>query len=101
MAMLVIGSVAVPGLETVIVFTALLAPTLVDGKTRLAGENAILATPVPVPAKAAVWIVPATLPALSVMLNVAARLPTAVGSKVTEIVQLAAATIDEYRFAEQ
>jgi len=60
-------------------------------KVRLAGEVAAAGTPAPVPAIVAVWVVPPTLPALSVTVNVAVREPLALGLNVMAMLQLALA----------
>ena len=44
---------------------------------------------VPVPVSVELCVVPLTFPALSVTTNKAVRVPVAVGSKVTDMVQLA------------
>ena len=93
-AMLVKVSGSVPGLESVTTLLALDAPTFTDPNASLVGEKAIFATPTPVPERVAVCTLPAVLPALSVTVIDAARAPTTVGSNVTMIEQLAAATTE-------
>ena len=75
---------AVPLLETVKVLTALVVLTVWLGKVRLAGEKEIPGTPVPVPVKLTDC---GLVEALSVMVMVPVRVFTAVGVKVTEMVQ--------------
>jgi hypothetical protein len=65
-------------------------PTDWLAKVRLVGER-LAAGAVPAPERATVWGLPL---ALSVILSEAARLPLAVGVKVTLIVQLAAAATE-------
>jgi len=75
---------AVPLFETVMVLAALVVPTVWLVKVRLEGEKEIPGTPVPVPVKLTDCGVVA---ALSVMVMVPVRVFTAVGVKVTEMVQ--------------
>jgi hypothetical protein len=63
-------------------------PRLVTANVKLLGDATATGTPSPVPLREAVCVVPATLPELSVTVNVAVRFPGAVGSNVMEIVQL-------------
>ncbi len=78
-------SAALPLLVRVAVSVPLLVLTGSLPKERLAGDRLAAAT-VPVPERLIVWGLPAV--ALSEMLTEAVRLPLAVGSKVTLIVQL-------------
>ena len=55
---------------------------------RLDGLTAATGTPMPVPLSEALWVEPATLPALSVTVKIPVRVPGALGVKVTEMVQL-------------
>ncbi len=58
----------------------------------MVGARAAAATPAPVPVRLTVCVDPDTLFALSVIVMLAVRAPTAAGLKVTEIVQLAPVT---------
>src|SRR5256712_43561 len=85
--MLVMVNAAPLGFESVTALAALVVFALWfpnDGS----GEGERLGSNVPVPDTAAVW---GLLPALSVAVNVALRVPAAVGVKVTSIEQLAPA----------
>jgi hypothetical protein len=76
-----------PLLVRVVVWAVLLVPTDWLPKERLVGERPSTGA-VPVPERLTAWGLP---PALSLMLIEAARLPLAVGVKVTLTVQLAPA----------
>jgi hypothetical protein len=86
-AMLVMVMAVLPKLVMVVVCGALLVPTPVEAKVRLAGLNF---TAVPLPLRAAVCVPPA-----STTDNVADCVRSAVGLNVTEMVQLAPAPRDE------
>src|ERR1043166_1964013 len=74
-------AVAVPGLLTVTVFTALPIPTVWFRNARRVGLKVIFGTPMPEPERETVCGEPG---ALSAMLSAAVRLPAAVGLKVRE-----------------
>ena len=82
-----------PVLVTVTVCGALVAPTGSDGNVGDAGKPTV--APVPVPLKLTLWVLPPTPPASSVMVREPVRVPAALGSKVTLMVQFPeAATLE-------
>ena len=87
--MLAIVSDPLPEFVRVAVCAALATPILVLLNVRVVGDTPALGIPTPVPLSALVCVEPVTLPVLSVIVSVALRLPGAIGSNVTEIVQLA------------
>lgn len=91
MPMLEIVSAAVPVFLRVTAFAAVGEPSSVDANDRLVGERLTTGTPTPVPLIATVCGEPVTL---SAMLIEAGSAPTAVGLKVTEMVQEALAASD-------
>jgi hypothetical protein len=84
------ASVAVPGLDSVMVWLSLVVPTVVPEKLRLVGLSVACgaAAATPVPERAAVC---GDVPLLSATLIAALRAPAAPGVKLTEMLQLALA----------
>jgi hypothetical protein len=78
----------VPELVKVTVCALAVTPTFVLLNGTTAGESPAAGTPVPVPVRETVCVVPDTLLALSVIVTVAMRVPEAVGVNDTEMVQL-------------
>jgi hypothetical protein len=87
-ATLAIVSDPVPELVKVTVCALAVTPTFVLLNGTTVGESPAAGTPVPVPVRETVCVVPDTLLALSVIVTVAMRVPAAVGLKVTEMLQL-------------
>jgi hypothetical protein len=85
--MLVIVKLALPVLVRVTDCEGLATPTVWLPKVRLVAERPTLG-PLPVPVRLTLCVLPATLLLLSVMLNVAVRVPGALGVIVTVMVQL-------------
>ena len=85
-------SPAVPELVSVTVCGALAVPSVCEANVRLLGESItagdVITGTAPVPLNVTVWGDPL---ALSVIVSIPVRAPTAVGVKVTEIVHLAPA----------
>ncbi len=77
-----------PVLLTVTFCAPVVLPTAVDAKVRLVGVTPAVGTPTPVPDRATLWVEPDVLLALSVMVIAPLLKPVAVGSNVTEMVQL-------------
>jgi hypothetical protein len=101
-AMVVKVSGAVPGFDRVTVCVASATPTSVEANVSEVGENEISGTPVPVPDNVADCVEPVVLPALSVTVTLALRLPAAFGVNVTVIVQFvpAATEVPQVLFSE-
>jgi len=89
-ATLVMVSACVPVLSSVTAWATLGVPTIICvAKVRLEGERETAAGATPAPLNATVCV---PVPALSEMVRVPVRVPTAVGVKVALMVQLPAAT---------
>ncbi len=94
-----IVSAPVPPLVSVTVCAELVVPTLWLLNVSEVGEGVAAGTPTPVPLSDPDCVDPVTLPALSVTVSVAVRLPIPVGLKVTETRQVpATATVPEQLF---
>lgn len=89
-----IVSTPVPPLLSVTVCAPLLVPTFWLPKVSVVGDGVAAGIPMPVPLSEAVCVEFATLPALSVTVSVAVRVPTPPGLNVTEMVQLPAAATE-------
>ena len=85
--MLVKVKIAFPALVRVMPWDALGVPWVWLPKVRVGGERLTLA-PRPVPVRLTLWVLPATLLVLSVIVKVAVRVPKVAGVKVTLMVQL-------------
>lgn len=75
----------VPEFVTVTVCAVAELPSVVVAKVSVFGEAAAEGTPTPVPPSETVCVAPALFPALSVITNVALRMPGAPGVNVTDI----------------
>lgn len=92
--MLDITSGPVPELLSVTVCAAETVLRGVVAKVNETGLAVAEGTPTPVPVNPTVWVEPAILPALSLMVKVALRAPGAPGVKVTEMLQFAPAATE-------